>query len=76
MSTPIKNPLGFPPNNGIELLAPGQMPATPTNKTKPVEKSPESLLKGLFGGKRRKTNARRRNARSLKRRNNKPTRRH
>lgn len=80
METPVKqNPIGLPVNNGVGLGAPGEMPvpATP-NKQKPVNQTgltPQKMLLGLLGGKRRKTNARKRKARSLKRRNNKSTRR-
>lgn len=80
METPEKskqNPIGLPKNNGVDLGAPGEMPVTPANKTKPVNQTsltPQKILFGLLGGKRRKTNARRK-ARSLKRRNNKSTRR-
>lgn len=79
METPVKqNPIGLPVNNGIDLGAPGEkpVPATP-NKQKPVKQTgltPQKMILGLLGGRRRKTNARRK-ARSLKRRNNKSTRR-
>jgi hypothetical protein len=81
METPQKtkqNPIGLPViNNRNGLGAPGAMPVTPVNKTKPVNQTgltPQKMLLSILGGKRRKTNARRK-ARSLKHRNNKSTRR-
>jgi hypothetical protein len=76
MGTEKQNPLGLPRNNNTGLGAPGEMPSIPAKKINPAKESglAPPLLLGLLGGKRRKTNARRK-ARSLKRRNNKSTRR-